>query len=107
MIQSLLNCTDYALAGLKESGSKDNKNINTSEARDTSGKKHVNGASNGVGSRVNGVNVTINGVDKVVNGIQNGVHGVANGSAKFVERNSIKSNSKERDNPAKTLNDSS
>nr|XP_034182173.1 TRPL translocation defect protein 14 isoform X4 [Osmia lignaria] len=101
------NLHDYALAGLTESGSKDNKKINTSEARDTLAKKHVNVASNGVGSRVNGVNVTINGVDKVVNGIQNGVHGVANGNAKFVERNSIKSNSKERDNPTKTLNNSS
>ncbi|XP_034182171.2 TRPL translocation defect 14 isoform X2 [Osmia lignaria lignaria] len=97
----------HNLHGLTESGSKDNKKINTSEARDTLAKKHVNVASNGVGSRVNGVNVTINGVDKVVNGIQNGVHGVANGNAKFVERNSIKSNSKERDNPTKTLNNSS
>lgn len=107
MIQSVLNCTDYALAGLTESGSAENKNINTSEARGTSTKKRVNGASNGVESRINGVNVTVNGVDKVVNGIQNGVHGVANGNAKFVERNSIKSNSQERDNPTKTLNDSS
>ncbi|XP_012145533.1 TRPL translocation defect 14 isoform X3 [Megachile rotundata] len=101
------NLHDYALAGLTESGSAENKNINTSEARGTSAKKHVNGASNGVESRINGVNVTVNGVDKVVNGIQNGVHGVANGNAKFVERNSIKSNSQVRENPTKTLNDSS
>lgn len=107
--QSLLNCTDYALAGLAESGSTESKNLDSSGVKDASAKKQVNG----VGCRVNGIEVGVNGVDKVVNGVQNGVHGVANGNAKFVERSSIKSNSQEeqkccaRVSPAKKLADSS
>ncbi|KZC09726.1 hypothetical protein WN55_00861, partial [Dufourea novaeangliae] len=103
------NLHDYALAGLTESGSAESKIVGSSGAKDNASvKKQINR----VDSRVNGVEVGVNGVDKIVNGVQNGVHGVANGNAKFVERNSIKSNSQEdqkriaRDNTAKKLNDS-
>lgn len=96
--QFLLNCTDYALAGLTESGSTETKSTYTSEAKDTSIKKIVNGVDC---YRVNGVDGGINGVDKIINGVQNGVHGVTNGNVKFVEQNSIKSNSQERGSPTK------
>ncbi|XP_017886198.1 TRPL translocation defect protein 14 isoform X2 [Ceratina calcarata] len=82
------NLHDYALAGLTESGSKEKKNISPVEAKD---KKQMNG----VDCRMNGIDVAVNGVDKVVNGVKNGVHNVANGDAKFVEQNSVKSNSQE------------
>ncbi|CAL7947764.1 unnamed protein product [Xylocopa violacea] len=88
------NLHDYTLAGLTESGPTENKSINPSAVKDATAKKQVNG----VDCRVNGVDVAINGVGKVVNGVQNGVHGVANGNAKFIEQNSIKSNSQEREN---------
>ncbi|XP_015431585.1 PREDICTED: uncharacterized protein LOC107187902 isoform X2 [Dufourea novaeangliae] len=99
----------HNLHGLTESGSAESKIVGSSGAKDNASvKKQINR----VDSRVNGVEVGVNGVDKIVNGVQNGVHGVANGNAKFVERNSIKSNSQEdqkriaRDNTAKKLNDS-
>lgn len=103
---SLLNCTDYALAGLAECGSAENKNLNLSEVKDTSTKKQVNG----VGCRVNGVESGINGIDEVVNGVQNGVNGVTNGSAKFLDSNNARSNSQENQihsvcgSPMKKLN---
>lgn len=96
--QFLLNCTDYALAGLTESGSTGTKSTYTSEAKDASVKKIVNGVDC---YRVNGIDGGINGVDKIINGVQNGVHGVTNGNVKFVEQNSIKSNSQERGSPTK------
>lgn len=105
---SLLNCTDYALAGLAECGSAESKNVSLSEPKDNASvKKQMNGFESGV----NGVDVDMNGIDKVVNGVQNGVHSVENGNAKFIERSNMKSNSQEDqkriacDNPAKSLND--
>ena len=86
-----MNCTDYALAGLTESGSTETKSTYTLEAKDASVKKLVNGIDC----------YRVNGVDKIINGVQNGVHGVTNGNVKFVEQNSIKSNSQERGSPAK------
>lgn len=96
--QFLLNCTDYALAGLTESGSTETKSTCSSEAKDTSVKKTVNGLDC---CRVNGVDAVMNGVDKVVNGVQNGVYGVTNSIVKYVEQNSIKSNSQECGSPTK------
>ncbi|XP_033353439.1 TRPL translocation defect protein 14 isoform X5 [Bombus vosnesenskii] len=92
------NLQDYALAGLTESGSTETKSTCSSEAKDTSVKKTVNGLDC---CRVNGVDVVINSVDKVVNGVQNGVYGVTNGIVKFAEQNSIKSNSQECGSPTK------
>ncbi|XP_076232041.1 TRPL translocation defect 14 isoform X2 [Calliopsis andreniformis] len=95
----------HNLHGLAESGSAESKGLDSSDAKDVSAKKRVNG----VESRVNGIEVDVNGADKIVNGVKNGVHDVANGSAKCVERNSIKSNSQgeqkccTRDSPTKKI----
>ncbi|XP_043579532.1 TRPL translocation defect protein 14 isoform X4 [Bombus pyrosoma] len=88
----------HNLQGLTESGSTETKSTCTSEAKDTSVKKTVNGLDC---CRVNGVDVVINSVDKVVNGVQNGVYGVTNGIVKFAEQNSIKSNTQECGSPTK------
>lgn len=91
--QSLLNCIDYALAGLGESGSTEIKNICSSST-----KKKISGVDH----------YRVNGIDKVVNGVQNGVHDVTNSNVTFVERNSkIKNNSQESNSSTTILNDDS